>query len=148
MRPIYLLINLPMMAKSLVNDRWESPRVGRASIPLTPHSYRGADRNKQRVRRDRRYGFTGQVALPVTLCRVLELEYVRRTRTMFGNASFEDIDVYRANVFWGGVWQEVSVVATGTEILIGMNMLRGSSVCFDAVDEGSISIEPYDRTIR
>ena len=93
-------------------------------------------------------GFTGQVALPVTLCRVLELEYVRRTRTMFGNASFEDIDVYRANVFWGGVWQEVSVVATGTEILIGMNMLRGSSVCFDAVDEGSISIEPYDRTIR
>ena len=30
-------------------------------------------------------------------------------------------------------------MATGTEILIGMNMLRGSSVCFDAVDKGSMS---------
>lgn len=66
---------------------------------------------------------------------------------MFGNASFEDIGIYSANVFWDGVWQEVSVMATGTEILIGMNMLRGSSVCFDAVDKGSIEIEPYDRTI-
>ena len=35
-------------------------------------------------------------------------------------------------------------MATGTEILIGMNMLRGSSVCFDEVDKGSIEIEPYD----
>ena len=39
-------------------------------------------------------GFTGQLALPVTLCTVLELEYVRRVHTMFGNASFEDIGAH------------------------------------------------------
>ena len=91
-------------------------------------------------------GFTGQLALPATQCTALGLEYVRKTYTMFGNASFEDIDVYRANVFWDGSWQAVSVMATGTEVLIGMNMLRGSSVCFDAVDMGAIEIEPFAPT--
>ena len=93
-------------------------------------------------------GFTGQLTLPATHCTVLGLEYDRKTYTMFGNASIEDIDVYRANVFWDGSWQTVSVLATGTEVLIGMNMLRGSSVCFDAVDMGAIEIEPFAPTIE
>ena len=92
-------------------------------------------------------GFTGELTLPAILCTLLGLERVRKTYTMFGNASFEDIDVYLANVFWGGVWREVSILATGSEVLIGMNMLRGSTVCFDAVDMGAIEIEPIAPTI-
>ena len=33
-------------------------------------------------------------------------------------------------------------------MLIGMNILRGSSVCFDAVDMGAIEIELLDSTIE
>ena len=87
-------------------------------------------------------GFTGQLAIPATHCAELGLEYVRKTHALFGNARLEEIALYRADVFWGGSWRNVSVLATGTEVLIGMNMLRGSNVCFDAVDMGAIEIEP------
>ena len=91
-------------------------------------------------------GFTGHIALPATHCAALGLEHVRKTFTMFGNASIEDLDVYHANVFWDRSWREVPVIATGTVVLIGMNMLRGSSVCFDAIDMGAIEIEPLNST--
>ena len=91
-------------------------------------------------------GFTGQLALPAAVCAELGLEFVRNSYAMFGNASFEQVEVYQANVFWDGSWQTVSVFATGPDVLIGMNLLRGSSVCFDAVDMGAIEINPLPVT--
>ena len=93
-------------------------------------------------------GFTGHIAMPVTQCLALGLELGRKTFTMFGNASIEELDLYLANVYWDGCWRQVPVIATGTVVLIGMNMLRGSSVCFDAVDMGAIEIELLDSTIE
>ena len=91
-------------------------------------------------------GFTGQLALPAAVCAELGLEFVRNSYAMFGNATLEQVEVYQANVFWDGSWQTVSVFATGPDVLIGMNLLRGSSVCFDAVDMGAIEINPLPVT--
>ena len=93
-------------------------------------------------------GFTGEIALPPSQCAQLGLAKVRVSYTMFGNSSIEGIGVYRANLFWCGSWRNVSVLATGNEALIGMDLLRGSSVCFDAVNRGEISIESYTPDVR
>ncbi len=92
-------------------------------------------------------GFTGQLTLPAIQCAQLGLQHVRSTYTMFGNSSIEEIGVFRANLLWVGSWRNVSVLATGTEALIGMGLLRGSSVCFDAVNMGEIAIEPYSSAV-
>lgn len=87
-------------------------------------------------------GFTNQLAIPATMREDLELEYIESVDVEFGNAQVEKIDTYRATVFWNNDWQQITVLETGDRPLIGMNLLRGSNVCFDAIELGEIGIEP------
>ena len=89
-------------------------------------------------------GFSGQVILPRNTIQELELEIARVIEARFANSKVEEVNEYRAALFWDGNWREVSVLETGDTPLIGMELLRGSSVCFDAADSGQIEIEPID----
>lgn len=89
-------------------------------------------------------GFTNQLALPATMREDLELEYIESIDVEFGNTQVQKIDTYRANVFWNNDWQEITVLETGDRPLIGMNLLRGSNVCFDAIELGELGIEPLE----
>ncbi len=90
-------------------------------------------------------GFSGHLVLPREKTLELELEYVRDIPATFANAAVEDVPSYRALTRWEDKWMQISVMATGVKPLIGMELLRGRSFCFDAVDMGAISIKPLDR---
>ena len=87
-------------------------------------------------------GFTGEIALPTRIREDLGLEYARTTSTEFGNSRVESVPSYSATVFWDNDWREVTVLETGDRPLIGMELLRGNSVCFDTFDRGPIEIQP------
>ena len=90
-------------------------------------------------------GFSGQLILPRTIRQELELEYHRDIDARFANLRVEEVPTYHATVFWNNDWREVTVLETGDQPLIGMELLRDSSICFDAVERGPIEIQPLKR---
>ncbi len=91
-------------------------------------------------------GFTGHLILPKTIRQELELEYQMAIDAKFANLEIEEVATYRATVFWGDGWRDVTVLETGDRPLIGMELLRDSSLSFDAIDRGPIEIQPLKPT--
>lgn len=87
-------------------------------------------------------GFTGQLTLPAPLVEDLNLEFIERITVVLGNNETYRVYTYRANTFWDNQWQQITVLGTGDRPLIGMDLLRGNHVCFDAIELGEIGIEP------
>ena len=86
-------------------------------------------------------GFSGQLILPKSIRQELELEYQRDINAKFANLEVKEVATYHATVYWDNDWREVTVLETGDRPLIGMELLRDSSVCFDAVERGPIEIQ-------
>ena len=91
-------------------------------------------------------GFSGQLILSKAIREELELEFQRRIDAKFANLEVEAVAQFQATVFWDNDWRQISVLESGDRPLIGMDLLRGSSVCFDAIDRGAIEIQPLQRT--
>ena len=87
-------------------------------------------------------GFTGELALSPKIRQDLALEYFDRVDAKFGNTKVEPVDRFRATVFWNNDWRQITVFETGDRPLIGMELLRGNSVCFNAIELGGIDIIP------
>ena len=84
-------------------------------------------------------GFTGQLALPARFMVDLDLEFIERISVVLGNNETYRVNAYQARTFWNNRWQQITVLETGQRPLIGMNLLRGYNVCFDAIELGEIS---------
>ncbi len=93
-------------------------------------------------------GFTGHLILLKTIRQELELEYQMAIDAKFANLEIEEVATYRATVFWGDGWRDVTELETGDHPLIGMELLRGSSLSFDAIDRGPIEIQPLKPTFH
>lgn len=92
-------------------------------------------------------GFTEWMALPPDIVNELGLSLVDRERLIFGNSAREEINVYEARVYWGGAWRTINVHELPGEPVIGMEMLRGHRVEFDALGDADVEVEPIaDRT--
>lgn len=89
-------------------------------------------------------GFTGELALPPEVRENLGLEYCDSVYAVFANSAVEAIDRFEATVFWNNDWRQITVLETGDRPLIGMELLRGSSVCFNAIESGEIDISLID----
>lgn len=87
-------------------------------------------------------GFTGQLALPASSRVDLGLEFIENISVIFGNNEPHRVDTYQARVYWNDLWQQITVLETGDRPLIGMNLVRGSNVSFDAIELGEIRIDP------
>ena len=87
-------------------------------------------------------GFTGELALPPTIREKLGLEYCDSVYAEFANTDIEPVDRFRATVYWGDDWRQVTVFETGDLPLIGMELLREHTLCLDVVELGSIDINP------
>ena len=86
-------------------------------------------------------GFTGFLALPSDMIARLGLNLIgaRRGRLADGNLIF--MPLYLANVLWDGVLRRVQVLETGGPCLVGVSLLYGYVLTFEAIDGGHVIIE-------
>ncbi len=89
-------------------------------------------------------GFTGSIALPLHMVDRLGLEYVRDRAVTLADGSQRDTAIYRGSVMIGGDWQDVEVHCSGHTALVGMRLMYGANISFDAVPEGKIEYRSLD----
>lgn len=83
-------------------------------------------------------GFTGSIALPAELVDRLGLEYVRDRAVILADGSHYDTQIYRASARLGEDWHDLEVHVSGHVALVGMRLICGANVSFDAVPDGLI----------
>ena len=86
-------------------------------------------------------GFTGYLTLPVAVLDRLNLHPYHRELGTLGDGSQCAFDVYRGFIIWDGTLQEIDINASESTPLIGMAMLYGYHVKFDAIEGGTAIIQ-------
>jgi clan AA aspartic protease len=90
-------------------------------------------------------GFTGFLTLPTSILISLELSAYRREEGTLGDGSTRIFDVYRGLVNWDGEYRPIDINASETEPLIGMGLLYGYRIQFDAIEGGILTIQTLSR---
>ena len=85
--------------------------------------------------------FTGFLALPTDTIARLGLQRVGARRGRLADGSLVLMQIYLANVLWDSVLRRVQVLETGGPCLIGVSLLYGYVLTFEAIDGGHVSIE-------
>lgn len=89
-------------------------------------------------------GFTEWLALPPDAIERLGLKWVDNQPIGFGNSLSENVDIYEARVYWGKVWRTVRVHQVLGNPTIGMELLRGHRIEFDALGDAAIDVEAVE----
>ena len=89
-------------------------------------------------------GFNGAVSLPSKVVRELGLPLVSERTVTLGDASDVRVMVHAGIVRLADGWHRCPILATGDMPLVGMQLLEGLKVCFEAVDGGVIEIVASD----
>ncbi len=87
-------------------------------------------------------GFSGFLTLPLNLITSLALTWLGREEGLLADGNAVLFDVYRGTVVWNGQPRVVEVEDTDTAPLLGMAMVAGHEVRFEAVDGGALAIAP------
>ena len=87
-------------------------------------------------------GFTEWLALPPEVIEQLGLIRVSQEILTFGNLTRDAVGVYEAHIFWISEWLSVLVHQLPGEPAIGMELLRGHRIEFDALRDAEIDVEP------
>ncbi|MBI2503050.1 MAG: clan AA aspartic protease [Candidatus Latescibacteria bacterium] len=93
-------------------------------------------------------GFNGYLTLPADTVQKLELKFAGNRRAILGDGRMVVFDVYLANVLWHGQGREVLAFQSEGGALLGMALLAGSRVTFDAVENGAMSVEPLPGSMQ
>src|SRR5262245_37117637 len=90
-------------------------------------------------------GFTGSVALPTDTITRLGLPLIGSRRGRLADGSLIPMYLYLATVLWDGLLRRVQVLETGGPCLVGVSLLYGYVLTFEAIEGGHVSIEklPY-----
>ena len=86
-------------------------------------------------------GFTGSLTLPTAVIGRLDLPSAGGRTFELANGESFDFDVYDGWVLWHGRRSRVVVLQAESTPLLGMELLSGSRVAFDALAGGAIEIE-------
>ena len=86
-------------------------------------------------------GFTGDLSLPLNAIRRLGLSPLGRRFFTLANGERTSMNAYSGTLLWHERAQEVVVIQSGSAPLLGMGLLWGSRVTFDAMDGGGALIE-------
>ncbi len=84
-------------------------------------------------------GFNGAVSLPPENVAELGLPLVREQTVTLGDASDVRVNVHAGQVRFADGWHRYPVLATGDVPLVGMQLMGGKKVCFEAVDGGEVT---------
>lgn len=85
-------------------------------------------------------GFSGFLSLPQSLVARLGLRFQGRIHGVLADGTEGTFQIYEALVLWHGQPHAIIVSAVENEPLLGMAMLRGSEVAFQAIDGGEVAI--------
>jgi clan AA aspartic protease len=88
-------------------------------------------------------GFTGFLTLPSATIQSLSLLLFGSREVVLADGSVSSLDVYRAEILWHDEARPVSVLQSEGGPLIGMSLLRGSSLRMDIMPGGSVKIEEW-----
>ena len=86
-------------------------------------------------------GFDGALTLPPELIEQFGLPRAGMRVFMVASGERHRFTAHRAWISWHGRRREIHVWATDTQPLLGMALLWGSRVTFDAVEGGQLSID-------
>ena len=86
-------------------------------------------------------GFNGFLTLPTDTLNTLRALPVGTRRAELGDGQLVEMDVYLVKVKWRGEAREVLELQADATTLVGMSLLWGSRVVFDAQDDGAVLID-------
>lgn len=87
-------------------------------------------------------GFTGTMTLPAASIASLGLSRQSSRTARLGDGTVRQLDLFAAEVEWGGVWRSVLVHQAGREVLIGTRLLTGFRSAIDWVPGGMVEFAP------
>lgn len=89
-------------------------------------------------------GFTGSLSLPLGLIEQLDLGYIRDRAVTLADGSQRDAAIYRGSVMLAGEWRDIEIHCSGHVALLGMRLMYGANISFDAVPDGDIEYRSLD----
>ena len=89
-------------------------------------------------------GFNGTVSLPEDEVEKLGLPLVSERSVTLADGNDARVKVHVGNVRFAARWYRCPVLATGDVPTIGMHLMQGMKVCFEASEGGAIEIERSD----
>jgi clan AA aspartic protease len=110
-----------------------------AIIRLTVRGPEGQEREVEAVIDT---GFDGTLTLPPALIAALGLAWHRRGRALLADGSESLFDIYEATVVWDGEPRRIAVDEADIDPLVGMSLLYGYELIVQAVESGSVIIQP------
>jgi clan AA aspartic protease len=87
-------------------------------------------------------GFSGLLTLPSSTIASLNLTWKGRDVATLGDGTSCIFEVYIAEVIWDGQYRTIDINESETLPLIGMRLLRGYDLHIQAIEGGSVRIEP------
>ncbi len=87
-------------------------------------------------------GFSGYLTLPLATITALQLPFLNSRVFSLGNNAQVNFDIYKATLLWDGQDRNIQVLASEAHPLVGMALLKGYRITIDAVDGGTVRIEP------
>ena len=86
-------------------------------------------------------GFNGFLTLPIDILNSLKALSAGTRRAELGDGNLVEMDVYLVTAKWQDESHEVLALRADATPLVGMSLLWGSRVKFDAKDGGSVTID-------
>ena len=87
-------------------------------------------------------GFNGFLTLPRDVLLTLGALSVGTRRAELGDGKIVELDVYLVKINWSGLEREALALQAEAIPLVGMSLLWGSRVVFDAQEGGEVTITP------
>jgi len=86
-------------------------------------------------------GFNGFLTLPIDVLNALGASAAGTRRAELGDGNLVEMDVYVVSVKWDDEDRDVLALQAESTPLVGMSLLWGSRVGFDAQDGGAVTID-------
>jgi predicted aspartyl protease len=103
---------------------------------------RAADGREQEIELIIDTRFNGSLTLPLAMIVGLGLQWRTRGLVMLANGTEDYCDIYAATIMWDGRPRNMLVEAADIDPLVGMALLFGHDLHIQAVEGGSVVIEP------
>ena len=89
-------------------------------------------------------GFDGALSLPSDYVETLQLPLMTERVVTLGDGSSVNVKVHVGFVRIASQWYRCAVLATGDIPTVGMHLMQGLKVCFEATEDGEIEIVPLN----
>ena len=112
--------------------------------PKVPVELRGSKGTTIELEATLDTGFTGSLGVPQPIIDEMELEFVREQQVYLADGSQRIVQIYDGSVMWARSWYDTDVYSMGDHVLVGMRLMYGSNISFDAVPNGEIKYRSID----